>query len=143
MKYIKPIPAPQKTFFFERPNGTWFAAEEYEAMLHLKRIHNTVKLVGTSDGKAFHDAMVKAAAEATEKVKVLDAKVSAGKMKDERYEREIEKINLWLLQVSTDERAKDYAASKGKIDMPRNLIAEREASKLNQSQQSGLSRLIG
>lgn len=143
MKYIKPIPAPQKTFFFERDNGTWFAAEEYEANLHLKRVNDRVRLVGTSDGKAFHDAMVLAAKEAQVKVDELEKKLSAGKIKDERYDREIEKINLGLLKASTDARAQEYAARKGKIEMPKDPIVAREASKLSQAQQQGVSRLLG
>lgn len=54
---LKDVKGPEKTFFFERPNGTTFAcATEEEAWL----IYNKkwFKFVGQSDGVGFYNALV-------------------------------------------------------------------------------------
>lgn len=64
---IHKLEKPQKTFFFERPNGQVFSVKESEAWELLKgrgqvigaeRVRN--KIIGVSDGKIFYQAVMEA-----------------------------------------------------------------------------------
>jgi hypothetical protein len=63
------IENPTQTFFFERPDGTRFSCSEKEAWnIHCRRNQilgeriDHPKLVGTSDGRAYHQAVIEAVA---------------------------------------------------------------------------------
>lgn len=142
MKYIKHRPALQKTFFYERDNGTWFACGEVEASLHEKRNSKKVRLVGVSDGSVYFQMMNDKIREVNEKVGGVEKKFASKKMSQSRYDIAIEKLNNELLQASKDATLAEYERAKGHIERPVDPNAQRIAG-LSNGQQQSVSRLIG
>lgn len=54
---LKDVKGPEKTFFFERPNGTTFACstEEEACIIYQQK---WFKFIGQSDGAIFHAALI-------------------------------------------------------------------------------------
>lgn len=142
MKYIKYRPAMQKTFFYERQDGSWFACTEQEAFLQERRTSNKVRLVGVSNGEMYFSMMNEKIKEVTEKVAELEKKSMSGKLSKTRYDNAIERLNEELLQASRDARTAEYNAAKGHLERPADPNVVR-SSNLSSSQQQSLNRMIG
>lgn len=138
MKFIKYRPALQKTFFYEREDGSWFVCEETEASLHEKRRSNRVRLVGVSDGAIYFKMMNDKIKEINEKVAELEKKG----LTPAKYDAKIEKLNEELLSATREAKQAEYEHAKGHIEKPVDPNIKR-MSGLTGGQQSSLSRMIG
>ena len=98
------LESPQKTYFFERADGSIFHTQESEAWHVLKGRNQTLgerrqpaKLIGVSDGRLYYEAVIKA----------IDLQ-RAGNL-------------LGGQAILRDALAQEIERARGKIEMPRNF----------------------
>jgi hypothetical protein len=80
---------PQKTYFFERKNGTIFTCEVGEADM-MKRNY---KLVGVSDGTQYYQEVSKAQEESRKRVALANGKLKNKEIAQTEHDLEIEEID--------------------------------------------------
>lgn len=110
---LHPSEKPQKTFFYERPDGTVFACNEKEAA----SAHKRFKQVGVSDGELYFSLMRKAIEEQNTALEKLEREYPKEKKPKKYFTKRMDIMDATKTKIHEAALAEQQAAM-GHIEKP-------------------------